>query len=102
MTATDWAAPENAVIAFCLDGDAVQPIPEADVARDDSFAVLMNGSREPLSFTLPGRGMWHVVLDTSDRPRLEQRARGGQSIQLDAGGMMVLVEERPTLPPPAA
>ncbi|MDP9033883.1 MAG: glycogen debranching protein GlgX [Myxococcota bacterium] len=102
MTATDWAAPENAVIAFCLDGDAVQAIPEADVARDDSFAVLMNGSREPLSFTLPGRGMWHVVLDTSDRPRLEQRARGGQSIQLDAGGMMVLVEERATLPPPAA
>ncbi|MDP9148523.1 MAG: glycogen debranching protein GlgX [Myxococcota bacterium] len=102
MTAADWATPENAVIAFCLDGDAVQAVPEADVARDDSFAVLMNGSREPLAFTLPGRGMWRVVIDTRDRPRLEQRSRGGQSMELDAGGMVVLVEERSTLPPPVA
>ncbi len=99
MTADDWAVPENAAIAFWLDGDAVNAVPEAEIARDDSFVVLMNGSREPLNFTLPGAVAWRVVVDTRDDARLGAQAHGGKQIELGAGVMLVMIEDRPGVEP---
>jgi isoamylase len=95
MQLSDWAAPERAALAFLLDGEAFEP-EGAELERDASFLVFMNGERTPTIFSVPGPSLgetWNVVLDTRERSRVGQVVDFGQPVVLDAGSLVVLTDE---------
>jgi isoamylase len=95
MEARDWSDPERAVIAFRLDGDAVDPAPSRGVLRDDTFLAVMNGDHEPLAFTLPAKELgaaWRVVVDTSEAPHVGALLAAGARLDVAAGALVLLVE----------
>jgi isoamylase len=96
MQRTDWEAPRRAVMAFRLDGLAFEaeggPAP-----RDDSFLLVMNGERDPVTFLMPPSVLgtaWYVVIDTRERPRIGAQALPLTAIELDAGSLVVFRDER--------
>jgi glycogen operon protein len=94
MIAKDWSEPPHAAIAFRLDGDAIDGIPSADPARDDTFLLMLNGERTPLVFTVPSKELgdaWRVVLETREAPRAGQVVAAGATIEVEAGALVVLV-----------
>jgi glycogen operon protein len=94
MGDSDWSDPPRAVIAFRLDGDAVEEdAVGAPASGDDSFLVLMNGEREATDFVLPSAELgeaWRVAFDTCAPPRTDQRLAAGKSLRVDAGGLVAL------------
>jgi glycogen operon protein len=96
MGAEDWAAPEQATIAFRLDG-AIEGVAPESLPRDDSLFVMMNGEREPAVFLLPDATLgqeWRIVLDTREAARLGDTAKDGNELELEAGSLVVWVEVR--------
>jgi glycogen operon protein len=101
MEASDWSEPLRAAVAFHLDGDAIDPARSRsdarEAVRDDSFLVMMNGEREPLTFSLPPVSLgarWRVVVDTSEKPRLGEVLAAGRLVDLGGASVIVFVEER--------
>jgi len=95
MTDKDWSAPERAVVAFRLDGDATDATPASGAVHDDSFLVFKNGERSPVTFTAPPKELgdgWRVVVDTREPPRTGDVVRAGASIELAPGSLVLLVE----------
>jgi isoamylase len=65
MTVDDWQRPASAFIAFMIDGKDTGVLdPSGRPAKDATFYVAMNGSREPVAVALPP-GAWELVLTTS-------------------------------------
>jgi glycogen operon protein len=96
MTASDWAEPEEAALAFLLDGTAFAGAhDDSEAPRDASFVVFLNGERDVTAFILPSSAadqVWRIVVDTRERPRVGEAARGGQRLDLDAGALLVLTD----------
>ncbi len=96
MGAEDWAAPEQAAIAFRLDG-AIEGMPVGAVTRDDSLLVFMNGEREPVIFSLPAPSLgaaWRIALDAREPSGEGDVQKAGTSVTLDAGSLVVWEEVR--------
>jgi glycogen operon protein len=98
MTPADWAEPQRALLAFRLDGDAVDTAEFGrEVVRDSSFVVLMNGERDAAVFVLPPAWLgqaWRIVVDTSETPRLGEVRRAGNAIDVAGRSLVVFEEER--------
>jgi pullulanase/glycogen debranching enzyme len=98
MGDADWSDPPRAAIAFRLDGDAIEEDAVGSPATsDDSFLILMNGEREATDFVLPSAELgeaWRVAFDTCAPPKNDQRLTAGQTVRVDAGGLVVMREER--------
>jgi glycogen operon protein len=77
MAQRDWER-ERWRLGIFLNGDEIQGrSPTGERVRGDSFLLLLNASRESISFTLPPRrfgAAWEIVLTTAD-----PEARGGAS-----------------------
>jgi len=69
MTDRDWNTGYARSLAVFLNGDAItEPGPRGDAVRDQSFLLLFNANREPVSFTLPDgryRPGWEVLISTA-------------------------------------
>jgi isoamylase len=69
MTDRDWNTGYARSLAVFLNGDAItEPGPRGDIVQDQSFLLLFNANREPVSFTLPDsryRPGWEVVISTA-------------------------------------
>ncbi len=101
MRAEDWAAPEQAALAFRLDSCGVDHGRNAEGSapggktRDAALFVMMNGEREPLRFALPAPDLgaaWTILVDTRDEPRTGETARAGALVELEQGSLVVWVE----------
>jgi isoamylase len=90
MRAEDWAAPEQAAIAFRLEGS-----PPGAKAHDEALFVMMNGEHESSTFTLPGPALgaaWKVLIDTRELARVAEVARAGSTVELETGSLVVWIE----------
>jgi glycogen operon protein len=89
MAMKDWQDPKHAAIGLLLTGDALDWRDDlGNSVIDDSFLVLLNGSREDLSFVLPPArwgSRWSVCIDTT-KPTFDEVDEG----QLDAGTKVAL------------
>jgi isoamylase len=69
MTDRDWNTGYARSLAVFLNGDAItEPGPRGDIVRDQSFLLLFNANREPVSFTVPDsryRPGWDVLISTA-------------------------------------
>ena len=95
MKPRDWADPIRATLGFLLDGDAFEP-EGAELERDASFLVLLNGERVETTFVVPGLALgeaWHLVVDTRERSRVGDVADSGQPVVLDAGSLVVFTDD---------
>lgn len=95
MTLLDWQKPESCAIGLLLAGDALDwRDAMGEPVIDDSFLVLLNGSRTAVDFTLPGiewGTRWALRIDTrNDRMTHEGELEAGARVRLDQNTMMVL------------
>jgi isoamylase len=111
MTDNDWQTGYARSLTVFLNGDAItEPGPRGETVRDDSFLLLFNANREPVTFTVPdvrfGPG-WEVVVSTATAvgaaapgPTGTITARPGRSIELAGRSIMVLrgIEDGPASP----
>ncbi|CAM3854997.1 glycogen debranching protein GlgX [Nocardiopsis gilva] len=69
MSEDDWRA-GGRVLGVFLNGDAItEPDPRGRPVTDSSFLLLLNGSPEPVEFTVPGPEYaiaWETTLDTAE------------------------------------
>src|SRR5258707_3848988 len=78
-----------------LNGDAItEPGPRGNAVRDQSFLLLFNANREPVTFVLPGRRIgdgWEVLVDTATVPGgTAITSRAAASVQRPGRSIMVL------------
>jgi isoamylase len=101
MTDNDWQTGYARSLTVFLNGDAItEPGPRGDTVRDDSFLLLFNANREPVTFTLPGVRFgpgWEVVISTATAVGAAAPDATGtitvwpeQSIELAGRSIMVL------------
>lgn len=96
MSILDWQKPSAACIGLLLAGDALDWRDDLGGAViDDSFLVLLNGSRSDVAFTLPPAEWgerWAQRIDTTHTSMLhhESDLAGGTTIKLTANSVMVL------------
>jgi glycogen operon protein len=95
MTLIDWQKPEHCGIALLLAGDALDWRDElGEPVIDDSFLLLLNGSRKAVEFVLPGIDWgkrWALRIDTRrDSMTHEGEYEAGARVLLDQNTMMVL------------
>jgi glycogen operon protein len=97
MTDSDWHAGYARSLAVFLNGDAItEPGPRGETVRDQSFLLLFNAHREPVSFTLPERRFgpaWDLLIDTAAAGAAVTVPAGG-SVELAGRSIMVLRESR--------
>jgi glycogen operon protein len=96
MTDSDWHTGYARSLGVFLNGDAItEPGPHGETVRDQSFLLLFNAHREPVSFTLPdsrfGPG-WDLLVDTAAAGAVVVPAGG--SVELAGRSIMVLRERR--------
>ena len=96
MTDSDWHTGYARSLGVFLNGDAItEPGPHGETVRDQSFLLLFNAHREPVSFTLPdsrfGPG-WDLLVDTAAADAVVVPAGG--SVELAGRSIMVLRERR--------
>jgi glycogen operon protein len=88
MVTSDWDAPPRAALGLLLSGDALDWRDEqGEAIVDDTFLVLLNGSHEDLTFTLPSGewgSRWALRIDTTQ----DAMSSGDQ---VDAGARVPLV-----------
>ena len=69
MTGSDWEKPERASLALLLSGEALDwRDARGENVLDDTFLILLNGSHEDVTFTLPSLEWgqkWACRIDTS-------------------------------------
>jgi isoamylase len=99
MTEGDWQTGYARSLAVFLNGDAItEPGPRGESLRDQSFLLLFNANREPVTFTVPGPrfgAAWDVLIDTAapaPRPATEPPVTlpSGQRVAVDGRSLMVL------------
>ena len=95
MTLIDWQKPENNAIGLLLAGDALDWRDElGEPVIDDSFLLLLNGSRVAVDFVLPSLDWgtrWSLRIDTRTASMThEGQFEAGARISLDQNTMMVL------------
>jgi isoamylase len=101
MTDNDWQTGYARSLTVFLNGDAItEPGPRGDTVRDDSFLLLFNANREPVTFTVPGVRFgpgWEILISTATAVGAAARdASGtipvgpGQSIELAGRSIMVM------------
>jgi isoamylase len=105
MTDSDWHTGYARSLTVFLNGDAItEPGPRGEAVRDESFLLLFNANREPVTFTVPdgrfGPG-WDVLISTATAagtvaaggawpPAGTITVRAGRSIELAGRSIMVL------------
>ena len=93
MTDADWHTGYARSLGVFLNGDAItEPGPWGDDVRDQSFLLLFNANREPVTFALPGGRLgvgWEVLIDTATGGTAIG-TRAGRSIELTGRSIMVL------------
>ncbi len=101
MTDDDWQTGYARSLTVFLNGDAItEPGPRGDTVRDDSFLLLFNANREPVTFTVPGVRFgpgWEIVISTATAIGAAAPdatgtiiVRPGRSIELAGRSIMVL------------
>ena len=95
MMLVDWQKPDRCAIALLLSGDALDWRDAAgDAVIDDSFLLLLNGSREAVDFFLPSTDWgtrWAIRIDTrQDAMTHEGEYEAGSRVRLDQNTTMVL------------
>jgi isoamylase len=96
MTDAEWGEEAQQVIGLCLGGDALPEVDEqGNQVTDDTFLVLLNGSQEPIEFTLAsglGAGRWELLVDTStaDSPPEPRTIPSGDAYPLEARSLVLL------------
>ena len=95
MTDSDWHTGYARSLGVFLNGDAItEPDPRGEAVRDQSFLLLFNAHREPVTFVLPGRRLgeaWEVLADTATAAGGDHRTlRAGASVDLAGRSMIVL------------
>jgi isoamylase len=93
MRIEDWAAPEQAAIAYRLRPDPI------DGAQDHGLLVMMNGEREPIAFSMPpaeSREAWQIAIDTREVAAVGKTIRAGSTFELEAGSLVVCIDPEPT------
>ena len=96
MTQADWARGDAFALGAFLNGEEIPSLtPEGEPVADESFIVLFNAWREPVTFVLPparfGR-RWAHELATAD-PGLRPNGaayRARSSVPVEARGLRVL------------
>ena len=94
MGEEDWAAPKRAVIAFRLDGEAIESEP-GRLGHDQSFIAMLNGEREAVAFSLPAAALgtrWRIVIDTRESARAGDTAEAGATVELEGGSAVVWMD----------
>jgi glycogen operon protein len=91
----DWQKPESNALGLLLAGDALDwRDAMGEPVIDDSFLLLLNGSRTAVEFTLPGidwGARWALRIDTrQDHMLHEGELAAGARVTLDQNTMMVL------------
>ncbi len=105
MTDSDWHTGYARSLTVFLNGDAItEPGPRGEILRDQSFLLLFNANREPVTFTVPdgrfGPG-WDVLISTATAagavpaggvwpPAGTITVPAGRSIELAGRSIMVL------------
>jgi glycogen operon protein len=93
MTDADWHTGYARSLGVFLNGDGItEPGPWGEDVRDQSFLLLFNAHREPVTFTLPGGRLgvgWEVLIDTATGGTAIN-AQVGRSIELTGRSIMVL------------
>ena len=84
MNDGDWTNEWARSLAMFLAGRGVQLTdPDGEPVTDDDLLVLINGSHEPLEFTMPdlgvGAGTWELIVDTSNDAATESVPFAGRS-----------------------
>ncbi|CAN5785002.1 glycogen debranching protein GlgX [soil metagenome] len=95
MLAADWTKTETCAIALLLSGDALDWRDAAgDPVIDDSFLLLVNGSRIAVDFVLPSKdwgARWAVRIDTRLPSMIYDGVHEADTrVTLDQNTMMVL------------
>jgi isoamylase len=101
MTDNDWQTGYARSLSVFLNGDAItEPGPRGERVRDDSFLLLFNANREPVTFTVPGVRFgagWEVLISTATAMGAPSPGAGaaiavrpGQRIELAGRSIMVL------------
>jgi glycogen operon protein len=95
MVPSDWQKPESCAIALLLSGDALDWRDAAgEPVIDDSFLLLLNGSRRPIGFVLPSAEWgtrWALRIDTRRESMIHDvEHEAGTRLMLDQNTMMVL------------
>jgi len=89
MTLLDWQKPESNALGLLLAGDALDwRDAKGEPVIDDSFLLLLNGSRQPVDFVLPGLEWgtrWALRIDTREPSMLYDGA-------LEAGARLTLAQ----------
>jgi isoamylase len=102
MTDNDWHTGYARSLGVFLNGDAItEPGPRGDTVRDQSFLLLFNANREPVTFVLPGRRFgdaWDALIDTASAPgETTVTYQAASSVELVGRSIMILrgAEARP-------
>ena len=100
MTLIDWQKPENNAIGLLLAGDALDWRDDAgEPVIDDSFLLLLNGSRVAVDFVLPPLEWgtrWSLRIDTRfDSMKHEAEYEAGARVSLDQNTTLVLKRALP-------
>ncbi|HTZ29250.1 MAG TPA: glycogen debranching protein GlgX [Streptosporangiaceae bacterium] len=101
MTDNDWQTGYARSLTVFLNGDAItEPGPRGNTVRDDSFLLLFNANREPVTFTVPGVRFgpaWEILISTATAIGASAPdatgtiiVRPGRSIELAGRSIMVL------------
>jgi isoamylase len=101
MTDNDWQTGYARSLTVFLNGDAItEPGPRGEPVRDDSFLLLFNANREPVTFTVPGVRFgpgWEVLISTATTMGAPSpgatgtiTVRPGRRIELAGRSIMVL------------
>jgi isoamylase len=99
MTEGDWQTGYARSLGVFLNGDAItEPGPRGETVRDQSFLLLFNAHREPVTFTVPDErfgAAWDVLVDTTaPATGHEMTVRPGASVELTGRSIMVLARHR--------
>ena len=100
MLAGDWSKPESCAIALLLSGDALDwRDASGEPVIDDSFLLVLNGSRTAVDFLLPDTEWgtrWALRIDTRRESMIhEGELDAGARVTLDQNTMMVLKRVMP-------
>jgi isoamylase len=81
MKQEDWTTAWAHALGVCIVGDMIDEVDrKGREIRDDTFLLILNGSRQDMAFTLPApwKGVsWELLLDT----RTPEFGRGGASVK---------------------
>lgn len=103
MTHEDWHDEELRAFGYLLRGKDLEPDPQGEPRRDDSFLVLMNQGRDPMPVELPEETneledvsceAWHLVPELAEGKEEEGPFEPGGVVTLRAHRLIALRAER--------